>query len=286
MQQGGKLMYDTVLKLLDSVGITLCKPLPLNLCKIQKAYLLEKYGIISTDSDCDYQGTVFMFAIPYLVPEANDSNISAYAVPRDYHKFVADLSNSIVPQLKAAFPDNEFALFSDHSPIDERTAAALAGIGVLGKNGTVITDSYSSFVFLGEIITDAILELPVANQEYRISYCEGCNKCIEACPTRMKSCLSAITQKKGVLTADEEKLIIENGCAWGCDVCQLVCPHTKAAFRKGTILSKIPFFNESTTSILNVETIEKMARSEFEQRAYSWRGKETIIRNLKLLGYY
>ena len=87
-------MYDLILNLLNEEKIRLCRPIPLSECKTVKKYLLEKVGI----SD----GTVFMFAIPYLSYAsfiAQNRNISAYAVPRDYHLYFRQLSDRLMPAL-------------------------------------------------------------------------------------------------------------------------------------------------------------------------------------------
>ena len=97
-------------------------------------------------------------------------------------------------------------------------------------------------------------------------------------------CLSAVTQKKGELSADEVELIAYHKSAWGCDICQKVCPHTKKAIKNGTIYSKIPFFLEKRTPCLTYEVVEKMTEEDFKERAYSWRGKAPLLRNLEILG--
>ncbi len=268
-------MIESVRRLLSEHGIDLCEALPLESCRIIRAYLLEKSGLAT--GKC---GTVFIFAVPYRAKTEMASNISAYAVPRDYHQFMNGLFADILPRLRAEFPEYRFAGFTDHSPIDERHAAAAAGVGVVGKNGLIITEKYSSFVFIGEIITDA----ETSCSPHEIGYCENCGKCISACPFNMSgSCLSAVTQKKGELSDDDKAAMLKYGTAWGCDICQEVCPHTKRAIERGSIYTKIPYFNQELTPRLTYEAVASMSDGEFSLRAYSWRGRETILRNLELL---
>lgn len=270
-------MLKTIEKLLRAEGIELFAPLPLSSCIISKKYLLERCGI--------GDGTVIMIAIPYLSREYRERNISSYAVPRDYHMFFSNLSDGLLKNLRELYPKNKFGMFSDHSPIDERYAAAIAGLGVIGKNQMLITERYSSYVFIGELITDATLECK--NVKNAPESCIGCGKCIEACPMTQKGieCLSAITQKKGELSDVEKRAILAYGSAWGCDICQEVCPYTQKALKSGSIYTNIPYFNEELTPVLTASLVENMSEDEFSARAYSWRKKETVVRNLKLLGY-
>ena len=268
-------MLKKIFQLLGDEGIDVAAPIPLSECIIKKQYLLERAGFSGTD------GTVIMMAVPYFTPECVGAHVSAYAVSRDYHLFYKELFARILPLLRAEFPKNKFCCFADHSPIDERDAALRAGLGVMGKNGLLITEKYSSFVFIGELICDA--ELPCESHEP--SGCFSCGLCLNACPmTDTRSCLSAVTQKKGELTEDEADYIRENGCAWGCDICQNVCPYTEQAIKSGSIFTPIPFFKERSIPHPTVRTVEQMSDEEFAERAFSWRGRECILRNLRLLG--
>ncbi len=266
-------MKKRMIELLAGEGIELLAPIPLSCCTVTKKYLLEREGIES--------GTAFMMAVPYFTPACLGADISAYAVSRDYHLYFSGLFARILPILQAEFPQNKFCGFADHSPIDEREAAARADLGIFGDNGLLITEKYSSFIFLGEIITDAELEC----ETVEIGHCEACGACLAACPKNDGlECLSAVTQKKGELSASEIAYIRKYGSAWGCDICQNVCPHTKRAMESASIFSPIPFFNDAALKDLTKEGILSMSDEDFRARAYSWRGRECILRNLALIG--
>ena len=194
--------------------------------------------------------------------------------------YFKELSQRFAEAAKKELPDAKFGFFSDHSPIDEVNAAAAAGLGIIGRNHLLISEKYSSFIFLGEIVTD--LELP--SEPHEIRFCENCGICTSACPVDLsvEDCLSALTQKKGELTAVEEEKILRHGLAWGCDRCQTACPHTQRAMEDGTIYSPIYFFSEKCIPTLTADALEGMSDEDFCTRAYSWRGREPIMRNLKL----
>ena len=267
-------MFAFLSKFFFKKGISLFAPIPLGSCRIQKPYLLERAEIRS--------GTVIMIAVPYFTKQCLDKkrNISCYAVSRDYHGFYRELFDELLPLLKQNFPQYRFAGFADHSPIAEIDAAARAGLGAIGKNHLLITEPYSSFVFLGCLVTDAVIPC----EAKPIKFCEACGKCISSCPAKTPSdCLSALTQKKGALTDEEQQTILRHGSAWGCDICQMICPHTVKAIRSETIYTTIPYFREQSLPCLTSEILDDMTEEAFASRAYAWRGRDTIKRNLILL---
>ncbi|MBQ7335848.1 MAG: epoxyqueuosine reductase [Clostridia bacterium] len=266
-------MFSFLSNFFEKKQIDCFATLPLHACNITKPYLLERANIQS--------GTAVLIAIPYYSHAAEDPNrnISAYSVPRDYHRYFHQLFEELIPLLNDRFPEHRFAGFADHSPIDEIQAAARAGLGIIGKNNLLITQKYSSYIFLGELITDA--DIPYT--DHGISHCENCGLCMRACPAHaLGTCLSALTQKKGQFTESEKQAIRQYGSVWGCDICQEVCPHTKRAISSGTIFSPIAFFQQDVISHLNTEMIEHMEESAFTSRAFAWRGRETLLRNLKI----
>ncbi|MCL2518323.1 MAG: hypothetical protein FWF15_07160 [Oscillospiraceae bacterium] len=234
--------------------------LPFDECKIINTSLVEKsFGELKPRS-------VIIFLAPYFSGRYPERNVSLYAIPRDYHLFFREIFISIENNLLRTYPNNIFKGFTDHSPINEVDAATKAGLGIIGENGLLINEKYGSFVFIGEILTD----LDVAAQAQAVGACHNCGKCRIVCPS-YNECLSAITQKRGVLTDREQQMIRAYGIAWGCDVCQLICPHNADVAE-----TPVQFFREDL--IPNVPP-----ECEIVGRAYAWRGKGCIHRNLDLL---
>ena len=275
-------MLETVRSLL---GVPACA-IPLSVCRPAKTYLLERVGIPSS-------GTAILFAVPYVMTaDAGEPtrNLSLYAVPRDYHGYMKELEAVVVPSLRGDYPDFAFALFADHSPIMEVDAAARAGLGMLGMNGLLLTPEYGSFVFIGELMTDA--DYTAVTGEAVPAFpadpprCEGCGLCVKACPAGYREgsrdgCLSALTQKKGALTSEEAAAIIRGGLLWGCDACQLACPHNRAVIEDGRD-TPVPYFRKDRLIRADAEALAAMDDAAFKARAYSWRGRAVIERNIRL----
>ena len=222
--------------------------------------------------------SVIVALFPYYLGEdaTVNANVSRYAVVPDYHEVVLNRLNTAIEQLESAFPSESFAAFTDNAPVPEVKAAAQAGLGVVGENNLLINPEYGSWVFIGEIITT----LQIEPQKYTgLHRCIGCGKCIAACPASVlgklefdrSKCLSHITQSKGELAPQQIKLIKSTGYAWGCDICQLVCPMNKNA--------KITPIEEFKTDIRP----QVKPGDDIDGRAWAWRGRAVIERNLKIL---
>ncbi len=220
--------------------------------------------------------SVIVACFPYLLSDSEyiDLNISKYAVVTDYHTTALSRLEKAVMQLKELFPENEFSAFADNSPVPEVKAACLAGLGVRGKNSLLITEKYGSYVFIGEIVTDLELDF----EEHGEKSCIKCGRCIKACPSsaikenifERNICLSEITQKKGVLSEEEIRLMKECGCVWGCDICQDICPMNQNA-----AVTEIEEFLSSPVPHIS-------QGCSLEERAYEWRGRKVIERNISI----
>ncbi len=222
--------------------------------------------------------SILVFLVPYYAGET--VNLSRYAAARDYHIAIKDITERLIAGIKERFPEAHAKGYGDHSPIAERTAALRAGLGILGDNGLIIHEKYGTYVFIGDVITDLAPEALGAKPPLPLRTCEHCGKCRAACPTGIlrgesMDCLSAITQKKGTLAEQEIALMRKYNTVWGCDICQTACPHNRAPKE-----TPIPFFKEDRIPHLTGEALEKLSDEAFFERAFAWRGRNVVDRNL------
>lgn len=228
--------------------------------------------------------SVIIGIIPYYTKKRKEQNLSAYAVQEDYHLAAKKMLDKAICEFERLYPQNTFVGFCDNSPIKEVNAAVLAGLGVRGQNNLLISQKYGSYVFIAEIVTD--LEFNI--KPHSFESCIECLSCVNSCPSgaltldgfNKELCLSLITQKKGELTKEEERLIEKAGLVWGCDVCMQACPFN--ADLKENLYSQ-----EEVKFSLYKDEIEPLSNEEFSSkfanRAFHWRGKNVLLRNVKLI---
>lgn len=222
---------------------------------------------------------VLVAAFPYFTGETA-GNLSVYARGQDYHTVLRRRLDTICNLLQQEYPACSFLSAADSSPLPEREAAWLSGLGLRGKNRLFILPPYGSYVFLGTILTNAPLDIPSAE---RAPECMNCGKCLAACPTGALGgcgvCLSDLTQKKGDLTAVETALLKAHPYLWGCDICQNVCPYNQSPR-----VAPLPEFEEEYLDSLTADMLEGLTNRTFTEkfghRAFAWRGAAVLRRNL------
>jgi epoxyqueuosine reductase len=113
------------------------------------------------------------------------------------------------------------------STLPLKLAAIKAGLGWQGKHSLLISKKFGTFLALGGILTDAVLE-PYAGEEK--NRCGDCRLCQEACPLGaleqpfvldQKRCLSNLLQTE--VLPPEAQAAMEN-LVGDCEICQQACP--------------------------------------------------------------
>jgi epoxyqueuosine reductase len=156
--------------------------------------------------------------------------LSKYAYGKDYHFVIKDKLSQMVKLMQNEIGQFSARVFTDSAPIMDKVWAQKSGLGWIGKHSNLLNKKMGSFFFIGEIICDLELEPdgPVTD------HCGTCTKCIDACPTDAitgsyivdgSKCISyaTIELKAALKIPDTFKAKMENW-AFGCDICQDVCP--------------------------------------------------------------
>lgn len=153
--------------------------------------------------------------------------LSTYAYGRDYHKVVKKRLQPLMAFIVERFGDVGMRTFVDSAPVMEKAWAQRSGLGWVGKHTNLIRQGEGSFFFLCEIITD----LELAADAPATDHCGTCRRCIDACPTDAitpygvdgSRCISYLTIELKDAIPGEFAGKME-GWAFGCDICQQVCP--------------------------------------------------------------
>lgn len=168
------------------------------------------------------------------VDEPERGVIARYARGRDYHEVFESKLADLSAALTEIAPSAKVRCYVDYGPVLERDHAQRAGLGWIGKNTVLIHPRIGSYLFLGEILTDAELE---ADDAFLPDHCGTCARCIEACPTGAirgpreldsRLCISYLTiELRGPIPRELRPLI--GNRIFGCDICQEVCPFNRFA---------------------------------------------------------
>jgi epoxyqueuosine reductase len=205
-------------------------------------------------------------------PENEDGGgrVARYAWGRDYHEVIKarlfrlreELEEELGVRIKAR-------AFTDAVPLLERSAAQHAGLGFFGRNSCLINNGIGSYFFIADLIVDLDLEPDPPGT----GTCGRCTRCMDRCPTGAikapgvvdaRLCISYLTiENRGEIPRELRKKV--GDWAFGCDVCQEVCPYNKTKASR----SRWPEFSAEAGAgpYLEIEEILQISTDEeFDER--------------------
>jgi epoxyqueuosine reductase len=157
--------------------------------------------------------------------------ISKYAYGADYHYVIKDKLKELLFSIQETIGEVSGRAFVDSAPVLDKAWAAKSGLGWIGKNSNLLTQKVGSFYFIAELIIDLELDYDYAATDH----CGTCTACIDACPTQAivdpyivdgSKCISYFTiELKENIPQDMKGKFAD--WAFGCDICQDVCPWNK-----------------------------------------------------------
>lgn len=221
----------------------------------------------------------YNYYIDKLQQDPNAPKISKYAYGLDYHYVIKDKLNQLLEFIKEKIGDVHGRAFVDSAPIMEKAWAKKSGLGWIGKNSNLITQKVGSFYFISELIVDLDLEVDHAVTDH----CGSCTACIDACPTEAitepfqvdgSKCISYFTIELKDNIPNEMKGKLDHW-AFGCDVCQDVCPWNRFSKQHSE-----PLFNPKPELL----SMTKNDWEEITQETFNKVFKKSALKRTKYTG--
>ncbi|MGB0254621.1 MAG: tRNA epoxyqueuosine(34) reductase QueG [Flavobacteriaceae bacterium] len=213
--------------------------------------------------------------------------IARYAYGKDYHRVVKDKLFEFMHEIQQQIGAVEGRVFVDSAPVLEKAWAAKSGLGWVGKNTNLIRKQNGSYFFIAELIID----LDLAPDGAVTDHCGSCTACLDACPTDAfvapyqldaSKCISYFTIELKDAIPTEVKGQFDNW-AFGCDICQEVCPwnrfatpHSEPNFEPHPELMQL---SKNDWEEITEEVFDRLFNASAVQRA----GFSGLKRNLEFL---
>jgi len=213
--------------------------------------------------------------------------ISKYAYGADYHHVIKAKLKELMHCIEEEIGAVSGRAFVDSAPVLDKAWAAKSGLGWMGKNTNLISQQKGSFFFIAELIIDLALDYDNPTTDH----CGTCTACIDACPTEAivapykvdgSKCISYFTIELKEAIPQEVKGKFDNW-AFGCDVCQDVCPWNRfSQAHREPLFAPHPELLSMTQSDWH-EITEAVFERLFERSAVQRTQYKGLKRNLNFL---
>jgi len=239
--------------------------------------------------------SVLMLTLNYRTEDpppvtGTEARVSRYAWgSTDYHKVIRKKLKQLSRLIREQFPDCETRGVVDTAPLLERDFAQLAGLGWIGKNTLLLNKSEGSWFFLAGLLLSDELDY---DEPHHSSHCGTCTRCLDACPTDAfveggvldaRKCISYLTIELRDQPIPSELRPGLQDWAFGCDVCQDVCPWN----RKTPLSREIAFQPVESYSPLDACELLTLDDAQFQERFQSTpmsrSGRAGLLRNAAIV---
>lgn len=251
---------------------------------------------------------------PSLVRDPSRGLIAAYAWGLDYHEVLKPLLFHLDAVLRSASGRTTLGYaFVDTAPVLERSWAAAAGLGFIGKNTCLIEPGLGSWLFIaGLVVPEALAPAPWpgrlpwqpadaapvghphaegvgADRRRGRGTCGACTRCLQACPTGAfpaahvldaRRCISYLTiELRGPIPAELRPLM--GNWVFGCDLCQAVCPWNRRYARPPRLAAFQPDPDRVAPKLLDLLALDEVGFRQRFRRSPVLRAKRRgLLRNV------
>lgn len=203
-----------------------------------------------------------------------DARIAQYAYGEDYHERIKRMLYQLIAAIRQRYPDFEAKPCVDTVPISDKQWARRAGLGWIGRNTLLVNPVLGSYCNIGELVTPSPADRYDTPLENGCGDCRACaDACPNHALSERRANSFAMPSQSMVMTEGSNKALthlsiqtfkhsqiplldanrcasyhtIENraetlppdihlsGYAFGCDICQLVCPYNQTAAVRYTL---------------------------------------------------
>ncbi len=203
-----------------------------------------------------------------------DARIAQYAYGEDYHERIKRMLYQLITAIRQRYPDFEAKPCVDTVPISDKQWARRAGLGWIGRNTLLVNPSLGSYCNIGELVTSSPADRYDTPLENGCGDCRACaDACPNHALSERRANSFAMPSQSMVMTEGSNHALthssiqafkhsqiplldanrcasyhtIENraetlppdihlsGYAFGCDICQLVCPYNQTAAVRYTL---------------------------------------------------
>ncbi len=202
------------------------------------------------------------------------ARIAQYAYGEDYHERIKRMLFQLIAAIRQRYPDFEAKPCVDTVPISDKQWARRAGLGWIGRNTLLVNPVLGSYCNIGELVSPSPADSYDTPIENRCDDCRACvDACPNHALSESRANSFALPSQSMVTTEDSNKALtnsqinelthssiplldanrcasyhtVENraetlpsdirlsGYAFGCDICQLVCPFNQTAAVRYTL---------------------------------------------------